>query len=319
MEQACDWIWVMDDDACPEPGALEALIKPNSDPFAIYAAAAMADTGDADRLVWPAMLIGGPNAGRTVQRVDGLAVPLVSVENAPFIGMLFHRSLIECIGLPDKNFFVSGDDAEFCARAWKQAHGVRLVPSAIVRHPRMKRRFLKLGQRQCSVIELTPWRRYYDTRNRLVIAKGILAGVFGPRLLPGPFSRWLVTLWSNRIGWRSRAHLCAVFMMVWPDAWGCAGPTVAGPLRRLHIPEGSGCYVVRTALRGGRFSASIPLWIRLLVIAPVDEFGSCEGQFLTAVDQSLDDLHALHHRVILVADLVFPGAEPPAGVNVLGL
>jgi rhamnopyranosyl-N-acetylglucosaminyl-diphospho-decaprenol beta-1,3/1,4-galactofuranosyltransferase len=194
MEQNCEWIWVMDDDGCPAPDALERLLAVDPDPSAIHAAAALVDSGDKRELVWPAAPLEGKDKGKTLMRVNELTGPVVPVLNAPFIGMLFHRSLIERIGLPDKDFFVSFEDTEMCARAWAQAGGVRLVPSAVVRHPRIERRYFKVGRRQFSVIALAPWRRYYDTRNRLVVAKRHFGRRLWTEALPGTLLRWLVTL-----------------------------------------------------------------------------------------------------------------------------
>jgi len=194
MALGCDWIWVMDDDGCPEPNTLECLMAVHPDPAAIHAAAALVDSGDARELVWPVVLMEGKDKGRVLTHVDELKGPVVPVLNAPFIGMLFHRSLIELIGLPDKNFFVSFEDAEMCARAWARAAGVRIVPSAVVRHPPVKRHWVKLGTRKVSVIALAPWRRYYDTRNRLVLAKRHFGHRFWSEGLPGTLVRWQVTL-----------------------------------------------------------------------------------------------------------------------------
>lgn len=194
MELGYEWIWVMDDDACPESDALEALLSIGPDRQAIYAAAALVDTGDPRELVWPAALVEGDRGGWVAMRVDELTEAVAAVVNAPFIGMLFHRSLIDRIGLPDGEFFVSGDDAEFCARAWALARGVRLVPSAVVRHPRIERRCFKMGPRQVCLIALAPWRRYYDTRNRLVVAKRYFGWRLWTEVVPGTLFRWLVTL-----------------------------------------------------------------------------------------------------------------------------
>ena len=195
MARGFDWIWVMDDDACPESDALKCLLSVDPDPAAIYAAAALVDSGDLLEFVWPMAPVEGDARGNILMRVDELTGgPAVPALNAPFIGMLFHRDLLERIGLPDKDFFVSGDDAEFCARAWARAGGVRLVPSAVVRHPRIERRCFHIGRRQFCVIVLAPWRRYYDTRNRLVIAKRHFGRRLWTEALPGTLLRWLVTL-----------------------------------------------------------------------------------------------------------------------------
>lgn len=197
MALGCDWIWVMDDDGCPEPNTLECLMGVHPDPAAIYAAAALVDSGDAYELVWPVALMEGKNKGRVLTRVDELEGPVVSVLNAPFIGMLFHRSLIEKIGLPDKNFFISFEDGDMCARAWAQAGGVRFVPSAVMRHPPIRRLWVKFGPRKVSVIALAPWRRYYDTRNRLVLAKRHFGHRLWTEALPGTLVRWFATLMAQ--------------------------------------------------------------------------------------------------------------------------
>jgi GT2 family glycosyltransferase len=197
MELGCDWIWVMDDDGCLESNTLECLMAVHPDPAAIHAAAALADSGDACELVWPVALMEGKDKGRVLTHVDELKGSVIPVQNAPFIGMLFHRSLIEHIGLPDKNFFVSFEDAEMCARAWARAGGVRIVPSAVVRHPSIERLWVKLGPRKISVIALAPWRRYYDTRNRLVLAKRHFGHRLWTEVLPGTLVRWVVTLMAQ--------------------------------------------------------------------------------------------------------------------------
>lgn len=194
MELGCEWIWVMDDDGFPEPTALECMMRIDPKAMTIYAAASLVDSGDGREFVWPVALIERPNWGKVLTNVDELQGAVVPVLNAPFIGMLFNRNLLERIGLPDKEFFVSFEDGEMCARAWAQAEGVRLVPSAVVRHPRIERRCFKLGGRQFSVIVLAPWRRYYDTRNRLVIAKRHYGHRLWTEALPGTLLRWVVTL-----------------------------------------------------------------------------------------------------------------------------
>ncbi|AFL72207.1 glycosyltransferase family 2 protein [Thiocystis violascens] len=194
MEQGCDWIFVMDDDGCPAPDALERLMAVDPNPAAIHAAAALVDSGDPREFVWPAALVAGDDKDKILMRVDELTGPVVPVVNAPFIGMLFHRTLIERIGLPEKDFFVSFEDGEMCARAWARASGVRLVPSAVVRHPRIERRCFQVGRRKFCVIALAPWRRYYDTRNRLVIAKWHFGHWLWTEALPGTLLRWLMTL-----------------------------------------------------------------------------------------------------------------------------
>jgi len=194
LERGADWIWAMDDDACPDTDALEALLRANPRANAIYGAAALVADGAGDELVWPVEDLGAPRPGQTlIRRVDLPKVP-VAVANVPFLGLLIHRSLIERIGLPDKGFFVSGDDAELCARARAAGAQVFLVPTAMIRHPRVARVWLRLGKRRMSVLRLVPWRSYYDVRNRLIIARRYFGLRLWTEVLPGTLLRWLVTL-----------------------------------------------------------------------------------------------------------------------------
>lgn len=194
LELKFDWIWLMDDDACPAPEALNNLLRSSPDPNSIYAAVALANRGDPFELVWPITPVGGEWRGKTWTHANELPSTPVTVINSPFIGMLIHRDLLARIGLPDKDFFISSEDGELCARAWKAGARVQLVPTAIVRHPPISRRCLRFGGRQIYVIELPPWRRYYDTRNRLVIARRHFGWRLWTEALPGTLLRWLVTL-----------------------------------------------------------------------------------------------------------------------------
>lgn len=55
---------------------------------------------------------------------------LISIPCAPYGGLLFHKNLIERIGLPDERFFVYADDFEFTFRLTKQGGSIYLVPNA---------------------------------------------------------------------------------------------------------------------------------------------------------------------------------------------
>lgn len=65
LEKGCDWIFVMDDDGCPAPDALEQLMAVAPGPMAIHAAAALVDSGDERELVWPAAPVEGDDQGKT--------------------------------------------------------------------------------------------------------------------------------------------------------------------------------------------------------------------------------------------------------------
>ena len=194
VERGADWIWAMDDDACPDADALESLLRASPKPDAIYGTAVLVDDGAGDELVWPVENHDALRPGHTLMRIVDLPRVPVAVANVPFLGLLIHRELIERIGLPDKGFFVSGDDAELCARARAAGAQVFLVPTAVIRHPRVPRVWLRLGNRRMCVLRLAPWRSYYDVRNRLLIARRYFGLRLWTEALPGTLLRWLVTL-----------------------------------------------------------------------------------------------------------------------------
>ncbi len=160
----------------------------------IYAAATLVQEGEDDELVWPLACVVEGRQQSSLMRLADLPNKAVSVLNTPFLGMMVHRDLVDRIGLPDKGFFVSGDDAEYCARARAAGAEVYVVPDAVVRHPRVERICLPLGGRRLCVLKLSPWRRYYDTRNRLIIARRYFGYRLWTEALPGTLFRWVLTL-----------------------------------------------------------------------------------------------------------------------------
>jgi len=208
LARGAQWVWVMDDDACPDADALAALLAVGPRPDAIYGAAVLADEGDAGELVWPVQPLDGGSPGQTALRNADLPWLPVPTANVPFLGLLVHRDLIERIGLPDAEFFLSGDDAEFCARARARGGAVFVVPAAVIRHPPVPRLCLRIGARVVCVLRLAPWRRYYDVRNRLIIARRYFGVRLWTEALPGTLLRWLLTLilQPNRLA-QSRAYV----------------------------------------------------------------------------------------------------------------
>nr|WP_246416519.1 glycosyltransferase family 2 protein [Nocardioides luti] len=136
---APEWIWVLHDDANPEPGALEALL-----------AAAAADP-DADVLgpklrEWPSLkrlLELGVTISGTGRRETGLErgeydqgqhdeVRTVLAVNTA--GMLVRRSVLEELGGLDPQLPIFGNDLDFGWRAATAGHKTVIVPQAVVFH-----------------------------------------------------------------------------------------------------------------------------------------------------------------------------------------
>lgn len=158
IERACsigaEFIWLLDDDNRPEPGALVTLLDAYTE---------LQETVRKDRL---AVLAFRPehqadvNAGIVISRINprsssfwgfhvfdipykfwrrthwgrphanNILPTAVRLDTAPYSGLLFHRSVIEAHGLPRVDFILYADDTEFTYRITHSGGIIRLVPDA---------------------------------------------------------------------------------------------------------------------------------------------------------------------------------------------
>lgn len=65
-------------------------------------------------------------------RVRGEMPAMVSMDQAPYSGLLFHRDLIKSIGLPNADFVLYADDSEFTYRIAKKGGRTILVTAAML-------------------------------------------------------------------------------------------------------------------------------------------------------------------------------------------
>lgn len=187
VEQGAHWIWMMDDDAEPHPTALEELMKIAKDPANVYGS--LATKGVATS--WTTTLL-DPHS-RTVDFAADVP-PEARVQSLPFLGFMIHRDLVKRIGLPDAGYFIAADDIEYCLRADRAGAQLIIAGRSRIEHPKSDRYEARLPGRTLICLRLPPWKRYYDTRNRLLIARKY----YGVRLLtqtiPGSFVRLIAAL-----------------------------------------------------------------------------------------------------------------------------
>lgn len=187
LEYGADWIWLMDDDAEPHPTALRELMRVATNPCNVYGS--VATSGGATS--WSTTLLDSPI--RTVNVASEIPEQ-AEVESLPFLGFLIHRNLVERIGLPDADYFIAADDIEYCLRASRTGAKLIIVGKSHIEHPQTQRQVIRLLGHNVLHLQLAPWKRYYDTRNRLLIARKY----YGIRLLtqtiPGSFVRLFAAL-----------------------------------------------------------------------------------------------------------------------------
>ena len=184
FETGCDWIWTMDDDVIPDKTCLEKLMK-NIGKSRIHAPLRYNEKNEPFyndvkkfNLTFPFKSI-----WRGVFNEEDIKQEYISAEGITFEGPLFHRSLVEEIGLPEKAFFIYGDDTEYFIRAKKAGFNLFIVRDA--------RSFRKLPYLDPN--DEFSWKHYYVIRN--IIAIDVLHGNLPVRILRPfvYFLKWIVS------------------------------------------------------------------------------------------------------------------------------
>ena len=187
IEHGADWVWMMDDDAKPSSSALESLLEVASDPGNVYGSLAV----KGEDTSWLTTLTDEDNRG--VNKV--VDVPRCArVQSLPFLGFMIHRSLVHKIGLPDAGFFIAADDIEYCIRAQTAGASIIIAGQSRIEHPKSESYVARLPFRSLTCLRLAPWKRYYDTRNRLLIARKYYGVRLVTQTIPGSFVRLFAAL-----------------------------------------------------------------------------------------------------------------------------
>lgn len=197
-----NWVWLMDDDALPRSQALEALLDGRPDPYSIYGSVAI----QGSKLAWPMQRVDQPGSAR----IEDLVHTPVSCEVRflPFLGFLISADMIHRIGLPDGSFFLAADDVEYCLRARRAGAAIRLVGTSVIEHPLARLTCLRLGRVRIYNLKLAPWKRYYDVRNRLIVARRHHGRALWYSTIPSTLLRLLLTLLTER----ERIAQCKAFV-----------------------------------------------------------------------------------------------------------
>ncbi len=159
--QGYDWLWVMDDDARPAADCLARLLA-HARPGAVLLPVQQDSLGRQHGVcIWDGM------AYDVVAEVLSGARPLTGAYLFPFAGPLLPKGLIDQIGLPNKEFFISFDDWEYALRMQQGSDGeVTVVPEAILFHDvgGPPKRVRALGRSSVRAT-IAPWKLYYGARN----------------------------------------------------------------------------------------------------------------------------------------------------------
>jgi GT2 family glycosyltransferase len=190
VEAGADWVWMMDDDAEPHPTALEELMRVATDPGNIYGSVATKGTSTS----WATTLLGPPLS--VVDKTSAIP-PCAAVQSLPFLGFLVHRSIVGKIGLPDAGYFIAADDVEYCLRAQRAGVILYIAGRSRIEHPKSSARSLRFMGRTVVYLKLPPWKRYYDTRNRILNARRYARLRLFFHVLPGTLLRFAAAMYTE--------------------------------------------------------------------------------------------------------------------------
>lgn len=196
VDSGSDWVWMMDDDAEPHKDALEQLITHADDPRNIYGSVAL----QGKKLSWIMMPLKGDihdGIEFASQLPDEIAVQFI-----PFLGILISSKLVSSIGVPDAGFFIAADDVDYCMRAQEHGSKVILVGRSRIEHPAAERYCLRTPFRRFYSLRLPPWKRYYDVRNRIFVARSHYGAALYYKTIPGSVLRLITTLWYEDRRWQ---------------------------------------------------------------------------------------------------------------------
>ena len=189
FEHGADYVWMMDDDAIPHPTALEELIR-YATPEHIYGSLAV----NGEDTAWATTLLANNKTVHLKNHVPEFA----EVQTLPFLGFLTSKEIYQNIGLPDASYFIAADDVEYCIRAQHAGHKIFICGKSQIEHPKSDRYEANILEKKITYLNLVPWKRYYDTRNRLLIAKKYYGLKLYTQTIPSLIFRLIVALRNGK-------------------------------------------------------------------------------------------------------------------------
>jgi GT2 family glycosyltransferase len=174
LEHGFDWVWVLDADSVPEPAALENLLT-------FFAALPPAKQEQVCFLCsWPLTETGGMKEEPIIIERSAphrlTPVPAQDFTVCDCIiwsGSLFHMPAVKAIGLPAADYVADIGETEYGYRARQHGFISYMVHNSVVRHDVGRNagivvlKTFRIGRWTFPLLELSPWRAYYASRNPL--------------------------------------------------------------------------------------------------------------------------------------------------------
>ena len=155
----CDFVWTMDDDVLPAADCLEKLAAQMTPGRRICIPNRTTD-GFVDNVITHVDMsnpfLYNISKRKTIIPADQVTDEVTQVEDMPFEGPLIDSTLIDEIGLPNKELFIIYDDSEYCTRAL--AH----TTVGFVKSAHLYKQIIPKVDHSKSM----NWKNYYGYRNQ---------------------------------------------------------------------------------------------------------------------------------------------------------
>lgn len=163
-----DYVWLMDDDTIAQPDALKYLVEFMNEHEHVGFVNSVVRWGTLEgRSSW--MNVQAPRAFTWPVYLQG-DNPGVEVVNSSFVSVMIPREMVAMVGLPQKEYFIWGDDIEYTNRIADIYRGYTVVKSVVVHKSKEN---TMPGDIVREEDDGRLWRYEYEFRNRMLTARRI--------------------------------------------------------------------------------------------------------------------------------------------------
>ncbi len=160
LQYDCDAIWVMDDDVLANLDCLEQLMKFYQNNSVLLP---LRHNNSGTAYINDTLEVNMSNPFKSIwKRIiteNDFKLDQINVEGPTFEGPLFPKSVMQKAGLPEKKFFIYGDDTEYFLRIKKQNINSYIIPNA---------KMTRMIDPPADMFEFN-WKTYYYIRNIIAI------------------------------------------------------------------------------------------------------------------------------------------------------
>lgn len=167
-DEGADWIWCMDDDVFPKDGCLDELLRlvaleetqlSHKKPLGILAPRRVMK-GKTFTHEFRRYNLTNPLGSLHAEKLSDEETTPTEIVGCDFEGPFISRSVVEKIGLPNRELFIFYDDTEYCLRAHLAGFRLLYVPSAV-----MDKHAFFSEDSWAVRNQKKKWKRYYQVRN----------------------------------------------------------------------------------------------------------------------------------------------------------